>query len=266
LITQGYRAELLIRRTAFARPITIRVNGGCNLLQRVGGAADYIAEQIHMPLPIPSTITVTWIPGEHHNGTPFIRAFAGYEEPNRDYIRWDNAHNRDTLHLDVNYRGRTSSHDERIDLRRFQWTDRRRIAIVQLLQTLELNLDWRIPVWFYMPWSFWWDEYSDLPYHVRERTPPSVSIARMCEAIMYYASFSPDTSRAFQVGAAGNWRTMDAIMESMDRVASAIARGETLSWNVSVLGYLLIVPFPIYAPLGSQFEGPSQTVQRLVRH
>lgn len=263
MLSARYKAELLIRRTSPSQTVRIAVNDGCNLLSQVRGIADYMAEQISMPLSNLGTVTATWIPRVRNDGTPFIATFAGYEETNGHFIRWDNAHSRDELHLDFEYRGEKRCHDMPVNLNCFRQADRRRIALVSLMQFLEREVDWHVPVWFYMPWSLWWDEYGDFPERLRERTPSGTLMTNMCEAVMLYASLGPDTSRAFQLDAAGNLRTMDAIMESIDRLSSAFVRGETLTWNVITVGYQWIVPFPIFIPPGSKFEGPIGTIQQL---
>ncbi len=105
-----YKAELLVRPSVSSTATRVAINGGCALAPKCKGMGDYIAEQIQMPLPNSGTLTASWTPRKHTDGSTFTATFAGYHEINRDFIRYDNAYLRDVLHMDSNYRGQIQKH------------------------------------------------------------------------------------------------------------------------------------------------------------
>ena len=260
-IAQGYKAELLIRLTSTTIPFRFAVNGGCNLGSKCSGARDYIAEEIQMPLMNSAQVTAGWRPGKRDDGSTFTATSAQYRGPGNDFFRFDNAHDRDVLHVDAHYKGQSRKHDERMGLGQFQMINRRRIALIRLMQTLEQNVDWRIPVWFYMPWCMWWPQYADFPETLRKRKPASVLVSNMCEAVLAHLCFSPDVTREFLASTGITRVTLESIDEAMDRVGFEFAKTGGFKVRQVILGHLTIVPFPMYAPPGSRLEGSSQLIE-----
>ena len=255
---------MLIRPTPTELPFRVAVNGGCDLAGKFVGVGDYMAEEIQMPLPNSGIVTASWTPRARSDGSTFTATFAGYIEPNGDFMRFDNAHYRDMLHTDINYRGHIRKHDGRMDLGSFQLINRRRVALLSLMQTIELNVDWRIPVWFYMPWSMWWAEYGDFPAKLQSRKPSDALLSNICEAVMAYLSFYPGPSESFLSSTGISRQTMEAIDEAIDRIVFAIGNAGTFEFRQVVFGRVTVLPFPMYAPPRSKLEGPSDIVKPLL--
>ncbi len=264
LIT-GYKAELLVRPSSASVAIRIAINGGCNLAPKCKGMGDYVAEQIRMPLPNLGTVTASWTPKKHTDGTTFTATFAGYQEENGSYIRFDNAYNRDVLHMDSDYNGQIKRHDWDLNLLDIKITNRRRVALVRLMQTLERNVAWQIPVWFYMPWCMWWQEYADFPQKLYERKPESFPITDFCEAVMAYVSFGSESSESVLTGTGIARKTVEAIEEAINRVTFSLGKTGTFEFEKILFGHTIILPFLMYAPPGSRLEGPGEIIDPLVR-
>lgn len=263
-IAQDYKAELLVHPPSPTIPLRFSVNGGCLLPSKCSGTGDYVAEEIQMTLPNSATITATWIPRKYRDGSSFTCTFAGYAEPDGSFMRFDNAHNRDVLHADSQYHGQSKEHEENIELNYMKSINRRRIALVRLMETLEQNVNWRIPVWFYMPWCMWWSEYADFPEKLFNRKPQGVLLSNICEAVMAYVCFNPNTSKQFLTSTGITRQTLDDINEAIERVTFSIANTGTFEFRQIVFGHLLMVPFPMYAPPGSKLEGPIDVVEPLL--
>lgn len=259
-----YKAELLVRLPPIAVPFRVAINGGCDLTRKCAGAGDYIAEEIQMPLLNSGVVTASWTPHTRSDSSTFTATFAGYAEPNGDFIRFGNAHSRDILHTDINYRGQIHQHDKSMKLVPLQMINRRRIALLSLMQTLELNVDWRIPEWFYMPWSMWWAEYGDLPARLQSRRPSGALMFNICEAVMVYLSFNPGPSESFLSNTGITKQTMEAIDEAIDHVVYALGNTGTFEFRQIVFGRVTVIPFPMYAPPGSGLEGSSGVVEQLL--
>lgn len=264
-LTADYRAELLVRPSIHSPATRIAINGGCDLASKCRGMGDYIAEQIQMPLPNSGTLTASWTPRKHTGGNTFTATFAGYHEPNHDFIRYDNAHHRDVLHLDSNYRGQIQRHEWDLTLTDFHIANQRRVALIQLLRLLEQNLAWQIPVWFYMPWCMWWETYSDFPHKLRERKPANILITDFCEAVMAYVCFFSNSNQAVVTDNGIAKKTIEAITEAMDRVVFELTRSDAFEFEAIVLGQTIILPFLMYAPPGSILEGPDEIVGPLIQ-
>lgn len=261
---QGYRAELLVRSTPIAVPFRIAINGGCDLARKCAGAGDYVAEEIQMPLPNAGIIVASWTPGKHSDGSTFTATFAGYTEASGDFIRFDNAHDRDVLHMDIRYRTQISQHDKSMYLVPLQAINRCRVALLSLMQVLEQEIDWRIPVWFYMPWSMWWEEYTDYPAKLRSRKPSGVLMCNICEAIMAYLSFKPESSKSFLSSSGMTKQTMETIEEALDRVVHGFRTKGTFEFSQIVFGHVTVLPFLMYAPPGSKLDGPSEIMKTVL--
>lgn len=261
---QAYRAELLMRPTAIAVPFRVAINGGCDLARKCVGAGDYIAEQIQMPLPNAGNIVASWTPDKHRDGSTFTATSAVYTEPSGDFIRFDNAHDRDVLHTDMRYHAQIRQHDDSMNLGPLQMVNRRRVALLSLMQELEQRVNWRIPVWLYMPWSMWWDEYGDFPAKLQSRRPPGVLMSDMCEAVMAHLSFNPESSKSFLSGSGMTKGTIEAIEEAVDRVVYSFRSKGTYEFRQISFGRVTVLPFPMYAPPGSKLEGPDETVKPLL--
>ncbi len=264
-LTTEYRAELLVRPTILSPATRIAINGGCSLAPKCKGMGDFVAEQIQMPLPNFGTLTASWTPRKHTDGNTFTATFAGYHESSHDYIRYDNAHSRDFLHMDSNYRGQTIKHKWDLTLTDFHIVNRRRVALIQLLRLLEQNMAWQMPVWFYMPWCMWWETHSDFPYKLRDRKPANISITDFCEAVMAYVCFFSDFQQAVVTDSGIAKKTIEAIDEAMDRVVFELTRNNAIEFKTVVLGQTIILPFLMYAPPGSKLEGPNEIVGPLVQ-
>jgi len=245
--------------------IRIAINGGCGLASKCRGMGDYVAEQIRMPLPNSGTVTASWTPRKHTDGTTFTATFAGYEESNREFIRFDNARNRGVLHMDSHYRGRSQKHQWNLDLTDFQMINRRRVAIIQLMRVLEKNVAWQIPAWFYMPWCMWWEEYANFPHKLHERKPESIFMTDMCEAIIAYVCLNRDVSKPVLTDTGIAKLTVEAINEAIDRVVFALNRANTFEFEVIIFGHTTILPFLMYAPPGAKLEGPNEVMEPLLR-
>ena len=265
ILATEYKAELLVRPSLSSMAVRIAINGGCNLAPKCKGMGDYIAEQIRMPLPNSGTLTASWTPRKHTDGSTFTAAFAGYDELNGDYIRFDNAHSRDILHMDSNYKGQIQKHEWNLTLKDFQMLNRRRVALIQLMRILEQNVAWQIPVWFYMPWCMWWGEYADFPHKLRERKPGNILITDLCEAVMAYVCFVSGTPKAVLTDTGIARQTIEAINEAVDRVVFELNKANAFEFKTVVLGHTIILPFLMYAPPGSKLEGPSEVIDPLVR-
>jgi hypothetical protein len=260
-----YTAELLVRPSVLSPATRIAINGGCTLAPKCKGMGDYVAEQIHMLLPNSGTLTASWTPRKHTDGNTFIATFAGYHEFNGDFIRFDNAYNRDILHMDSNYRGQRKKHEWNLTLSDSQILNRRRIALIQLMRVLEQNVAWQIPVWFYMPWCMWWEAHSDFPHKLRERKPANILITDFCEAVMAYVCFFSTSNRAVVTGSGIAKKTIEAIEEAMDHVVCELTRTDVFEFKAIVLGQTIILPFLMYAPPGSRLEGPDEIIIPLIQ-
>jgi len=264
-LKQGYKAELLVRPSSSSIAIRIAINGGCGLAPKCKGMGDYVAEQIRMPLPNSGIVTASWTPRKHTDGTTFTATFAGYEEPSGEFIRFDNARNRDVLHMDSYYRGRTQKHQWKLNLKDSQMINRRRVALIQLMRVLEKNVDWQIPAWFYMPWCIWWEEYANFPPKLHKRKLESIFMTDMCEAIMAYVCLNPDVPEPVRTDTGIAKRTLEAINEAIDRVVFALDRTSTFEFKVIIFGHTTILPFLMYAPPGAKLEGPNEFIEPLLR-
>jgi hypothetical protein len=264
-LTTGYKAELLVRPSISSRATRVAINGGYALAPKCKGMGDYVAEQIQMPLPNSGTLTASWTPKQHIDGGTFTATFAGYHEINRDFIRYDNAHLRDVLHMDSNYRGKIQKHEWDLALADFQMVNRRRIALTQLLRVLEQNVAWQIPVWFYMPWCMWWEAYSDFPHKLRERKPANILITDFCEAVMAYVCFFSNLRQGVVTDSGIAKKTAEAIEDAIDRVVFELTRTGAFEFKVLVLGKMIILPFLMFAPPGSKLEGPDQIIVPLLQ-
>ena len=264
-LTTGYKAELLVRPSILSPATRVAINGGCALLPKCKGIGDYVAEQIQMPLPNSGTLTASWIPRKHTDGSTFIATFAGYHEPNHDFIRFDNAHNRNVLHLDSDYRGRIQKYEWNLTLTDFHAVNRRRIALIELMRVLEYNVDWQIPIWFYMPWCVWWGEYSDFPHKLLEQKPANIFITDFCEAVMAYVCFFNTSNQAVMTDKGIAKKTIEAIEEALDRVVYELSKTGAFDFKAIILGKTIILPFLMYAPPGSKLEGPDEIIVPLVQ-
>lgn len=254
-LTNEYKAELLVRPSSSPTTIRIAINGGCGLASKCKGMGDYVAEQIEMPLPNLGTVTASWTPRKHTDGTTFTATFAGYKEQNNTF-RFDNAHNRDVLHMDCHYKGqKNKKHEWDLILSDLKMINRRRIAVIRLMQVLEENVAWQIPVWFYMPWCMWWQEYADLPDKLRRRKPANIFITDLCEAVMAYVCLGSDTSKAVLTDRGIARQTIEAINEAIDRVVFELSKASSFEFKTVVLGHTIILPFLMYAPPGSSLSG-----------
>ncbi len=216
-----------------------------------------------MTLPNSGAVTASWAPKKRRDGSLFTATFAGYKELSGDFIRVDNAHSRDTLHVDSRYHGWTAEHDENVDLVQFQLVNRRRLAVVRLMQILEQTVCWQIPAWFYMPWCVWWEEYRDFPEKLRHRKPQGVLMSNMCEAVLACLCFEPSITSRFVAPTGISKVPMDAIEESINRVVFAFEKAGTFELRQIVFGRLEIVPFLMYAPPGSKIQGPEELLKQL---
>lgn len=239
----------------------VAINGGCNLTSKCLGADDKIAEQIQMPLPNSGTITATWLPRLRNDHSMFTSAFAGYEDPD-GHFRFDNAHNRGILHMDADYKGNALTHEFGINLSALEMINRRRAPLIGLLQTLERNVSWRIPIWFYMPWSIWWDTYSDFVEKIRERKPSSINMTNFCETITAYVNLNPELAKPSITGVTSH--TIEAIEEAVNSVTYMLNKKGAFEFRRVMLGTVLLLPFLMYAPPGSRIEGPSELVNTLI--
>lgn len=260
---EAYRAELLIRPQPLSRVFRVAVNGGCNLARKCVGVADYVAEEIQMTLPNSAVVTASWTPRVRSDGSTFPATFAEYAELGGDFIRFDNAHEREILHMDVNYHGQTGKHDEQISLTDLQIVNRRRVALLRLMQTLE-PLNWRIPVWFYMPWCVWWSEYRDFPEELRRRKPLGIMMSNVCEAVLAYLSFNPDSSKAFLNPTGLAKVTMESINEAIDHVMHVFSKTGMFEFRQIVFGRITVIPFPMYAPPKARLEGPNELLKKML--
>ena len=134
MTTSAFRAELVVMRSHFDRPFHFLVNGGCDLIRKVSGTSDSIAEQLQVQLLNGDEITAKWVPQTRRDGTSFVAAFAGWKNPSGEVIRWDNAGEREQLHIDARYRGVNASHGSRISLADLRWIDRRRLRAGRALE------------------------------------------------------------------------------------------------------------------------------------
>jgi len=242
----------------------IAVNGGCNLASKCKGMGDYLAEQIQMGLPNDATITANWLPRMDSNHQTFTATFAGYQALDGDYIRFDNAHERDILHLDSKYKGRMQQHAESLSMPRLQIINRRRVALIELLRVLEQNIDWRIPVWFYMPWCMWWEQDLDFPNKLQRQKPPKLPIAEFCEAVMAYVSMTSDIPFVSCQPRGLAKVTADVIEEAADRVAYDLEKSGQFEYQTIVFGHTTILPFLMYAPPGATIKGPPDIIGLLI--
>lgn len=261
---QAYKAELLIRPAATALASRVAINGGCDLARKCVGAGDYIAEQIQMLLPNAGDIVASWTPHKHRDGSTFTATSAVYTEPSGDFIRFDNAHDRDILHTDMKYHAQICQHCGSMDLGPLQMVNRRRVALLSLMQELEQRVNWRIPVWFYMPWSMWWDEYGDFPEKLRGRRPSGILMSGMCEAVMAYLSFNPESSKSFLSGSGMRKETIETIEDAVDHVVYGFRSKGTYEFSQILFGRVTVLPFPMYAPPGAKLEGPDEIVRQLL--
>lgn len=263
-LASQYKAELLVR-PSLNQPITgIAVNGGCQLGAKCAGTADYLAEQIQMGLPNGASITAYWIPKTYANRQTYTAAFAGYNEPNGDNIRFDNAHQRGILHLDSQYRGRTQKHKQSLSLPPLKVINRRRVALIELLRVLETNVDWRAPIWFYMPWCMWWEQDRDFPDKLRQKKPTSIPVVDFCEAVLAYVSLESDMD-SFKRQPHGVAKiTVDVVDEAADRVAFDLNKFGQFEYQAIVFGHTTILPFLMYAPPGASIQGPPDIVNPLL--
>jgi len=264
-LTTEYKAELLVRPSIYSPATRLAINGGCALAPKCKGMGDFVAEQIQMPLPNSGTLTASWTPRKHTDGSTFTATFAGYHEINRDFIRCDNAHHRDVLHMDSNYRGQIQKHEWDLTLTDFQMLNRRRVALIQLMRVLEQNVAWQIPVWFYMPWCMWWEAYSDLPHRLRERKPANILITDFCEAVMAYVCYFSTLNQGVVSDSGIAKKTIEAIEDAIDRVVFELTRTGAFEFKAIVLGQTIILPFLMYAPPGSKLEGPDEIIVPLVQ-
>ena len=263
-LTAEYKAELLVRSSPSTTAIRITINGGCNLASKCQGFGDYVAEQIQMPLPNSGTITASWTPRKYIDGTTFTATFAGYKKQN-DSFRFDNAHDRDVLHMDSYYKGQGKKHEWNLNLPDLKMINRRRVAVIQLMRVLEDNVAWQIPVWFYMPWCMWWQEYTDFPHKLYERKPRGFRITDFCEAVMAYVSLHSDGSELVATGTGIAKQTVAAIEEAIDRVTFSLEKTGIFEFERILFGRTIILPFMMYAPPGSRLEGPNKIIGGLVR-
>jgi len=255
--SEKYKAELIMRISAAAppQPIHIKINGGCDLERKYRGFGDLVAESIYMRLPSSAIVTANWIPKKRRDESIFTASFAGYEEPSGDFIRLDNAHNRDTLHVDMDFRQRKLKHSKMVMLSGVKLINRRRIALQSLMGTLERDVNWQIPIWFYMPWCFWWPEFSDFGEWLRKHLPPGLSITEMCEAVLAYLSFNVNQSQQYLNGTGTLKHTIETIEDAIDRITLSFSKTGEYEFSQLIRGHVVIIPFPMYAPSGSEITG-----------
>ena len=260
---EQYKAELLYHIQRGGVRVHLLINGGCGFRTKFLSASDDILEEIHFKPSATSKIIARWVPS-YRNGKPTTSAtMAMYEEEGRGYVRFDNAHEREKLHLDIDFDGVKGKHIVVADISRSDRVDPRRIALVTLLSFLENRGEWQLPVQFYMPFCTWWPEYKSLPLWLRGRKPTNVSMSTMCEAMMLQAAISPDTTRAFQKGAVRSKDPAVIMMSIADQVGKELAERRSLNWRVK--GLLALLPFPIMAPPGSSITGYPPIMIRLLK-
>lgn len=257
-----YKAELLVRLSNH-QTLHLLVNGGCNFRGRFPSSADYIMEEIHFKPSVKSKIIVKWTPSYLNHKSTMPETVAMYHEEGKGYIRFDNAHQRAKLHLDIDYGGNKGKYPVSPVIWREDWIDPRRIALVALLHFLEQQGEWDIPVQFYLPLCTWWPEYKQLPDWLRQRKPPHVSMTAFCEAMMLHASLSPDTTRAFQIESIGAREPASILLAIADQVGKELGDRRSLNWTIR--GLTLLLPFPIMVPPGSNISGsPRQVIDRVL--
>jgi hypothetical protein len=204
-----------------------------------------------MPLLNSGVVTANWKPRVRRDGNDFTATYAGYQDVN-GFIRYDNAHVRNTLHVDICYREQHHKHAEPIDLGIIKMINRRRESLQSLMLMLEKNVEWRIPVWFYMPWTMWWEDYRDLPDKLKTRKPDGIPISFICEAVMANLAFNPTYSEP------GTRRmakfSLETIEDATNRFIYDLSKTGQYELEAIVFGETIIVPFPMYAPPGSKIE------------
>lgn len=260
--SDAYKAEMFVVLPEAKKSAHIVVNGGCGFLKKYKSSLDYLIEEVHLRPALGSKIIARWTPSSY-KGTPHLpEAAAIYQEDGKGYIRFDNAHDRTKIHLDMDFAGVKREHSNTADIRHPNWIDPRRVALVSLFSLLERMGYWRIPVQFYMPICVWWPEYDSLPHHVMQKKPGNVSMTSFCEALMLYASLSPDTARAFQFELIGSSEPVHALLRVADTVANELSQGHALRYRIH--GEAVILPFPIMAPPGARVSGnPKDLMMRL---
>ena len=258
-----YKAEALLRLPRYGTPVHLLINGGCDFRGKFPTSADDLIEEIHFRPSADSEIIVKWTPSYRDHRPAIPETVAMYSEEGKGYIRFDNAHQRVKLHLDIDYADTKAKHLVSANIWREDWVDPRRIALVTLFHFLEQRGQWQIPVQFYLPLCTWWPEYKLLPNWLMQRKPPNVSMTTFCEAMMLQASLSPDTTRAFQVDSIGAGDPAAILLSIADQVAKELSDRQGLNWTVQ--GLMLLLPFPIMAPPGSEISGsPDEVIKRAI--